>query len=235
MAYIGVAPANAALTADDITDGIISTAKLQNDAVDNTKLDLADNFAFTGTVTGTPVGLTLLSTNTVSGTSTSVVEFNDLFTSTYENYRVYISEASAITGSDHLYARFRKGASSITSSNYVHIKGGATRNISTDDSGNEYNAGEGTSMNLTGPVGISSNILYSSSVIVDIPNPLNTTSHKSMKWNISFIANDNVSFYTYQGSGWLNDDATALSGVNFFMSSGNIKAPTKFRLYGVNV
>ena len=52
MGFIGRQPTAAPLTSSDITDGIISTAKLANDAVDNTKLDLSDNYAFTGTITG---------------------------------------------------------------------------------------------------------------------------------------------------------------------------------------
>jgi len=52
MAYIGKVPAVAALTSSDITDGIISTAKIADDAVGNTKLDLTANYAFTGTITG---------------------------------------------------------------------------------------------------------------------------------------------------------------------------------------
>jgi len=38
MGYIGKQPANSALTADDITDGIISTAKIADDAVTSGKL-----------------------------------------------------------------------------------------------------------------------------------------------------------------------------------------------------
>lgn len=38
MAYIGVKPADAALTADDITDGIISTAKIANSAISTAKI-----------------------------------------------------------------------------------------------------------------------------------------------------------------------------------------------------
>tara|TARA_R100000329_G_C7575591_1_gene203887 strand:- start:75 stop:737 length:663 start_codon:yes stop_codon:yes gene_type:complete len=52
MGFIGVQPATVPLTSSDITDGIISTAKIANDAVDNTKLDLTDNYAFTGTISG---------------------------------------------------------------------------------------------------------------------------------------------------------------------------------------
>ena len=52
MGFIGRQPTAAPLTSSDITDGIISTSKLANDAVDNTKLDLTDNYSFTGTITG---------------------------------------------------------------------------------------------------------------------------------------------------------------------------------------
>jgi hypothetical protein len=40
----------------------LPTAALANDAVDNTKLDLADNYAFTGTVTGTGKVLQVINT-----------------------------------------------------------------------------------------------------------------------------------------------------------------------------
>jgi len=67
----------------------IPTAGIANDAVDNTKLDLADNYAFTGTVSGTPQGMTLI--NSTSSTST-VASFNidNVFSSTYKFYRVYM-------------------------------------------------------------------------------------------------------------------------------------------------
>tara|TARA_R100000231_G_scaffold35307_1_gene31267 strand:- start:284 stop:1444 length:1161 start_codon:yes stop_codon:yes gene_type:complete len=52
MAFIGRQPTPAPLTSSDITDGIVSKAKIANDAIDNTKLDLTDDYAFTGTITG---------------------------------------------------------------------------------------------------------------------------------------------------------------------------------------
>ena len=204
------------------------------DKIQAESINLADTFAFSGTVSGTPVGLTLLSTNTISGTSTSSVEFSNLFSSTYENYRVYI-ECSAVSGDAKLNLRFNKASGTISSSNYIHVKGGATRNISSDASGNTYNAGEGTEIILSGQEGINDNVLYGSSWILEIPNPLGTTSYQTAKWAMSTIANNSVNFYTFQGSGWLKDDANACTGLYFFMSSGNFKAPTKFRLYGVNV
>lgn len=52
MGFIGRQPTPAPLTSSDLADGIVSKAKIANDAVDNTKLDLTDNYSFTGTITG---------------------------------------------------------------------------------------------------------------------------------------------------------------------------------------
>mgnify|MGYP005695567515 CR=1 FL=1 len=52
MGFIGVQPTSVPLTSSDITDGIVTTAKIADDAVGNTKLDLSANYAFTGTVSG---------------------------------------------------------------------------------------------------------------------------------------------------------------------------------------
>ena len=52
MGFIGVQPASAPLTSSDIADGIVTKSKIANDSIDNTKLDLTDDYAFTGTITG---------------------------------------------------------------------------------------------------------------------------------------------------------------------------------------
>lgn len=67
----------------------IPTAGIADDAVGNTKLDLTANYAFTGTISGTPQGLTLI--NSTSSTST-VASFNidNVFSATYKFYRVYM-------------------------------------------------------------------------------------------------------------------------------------------------
>ena len=51
MGFIGKQPTPVPLTSSDITDGIISTAKIADDAVDNTKLDLTDDYSLTGAFT----------------------------------------------------------------------------------------------------------------------------------------------------------------------------------------
>jgi hypothetical protein len=51
MPFIGVQPASALLTSADIQDGQIIKAKLANDAVDNTKLDLSSSYDFSAGLT----------------------------------------------------------------------------------------------------------------------------------------------------------------------------------------
>tara|TARA_Y100000114_G_scaffold130979_1_gene128990 strand:+ start:365 stop:1036 length:672 start_codon:yes stop_codon:yes gene_type:complete len=69
MGFIGVQPATVPLTSSDITDGIISTAKIADDAVGNTKLDLSANYAFTGTITGASDMVLLATSNSTSTVS----------------------------------------------------------------------------------------------------------------------------------------------------------------------
>ncbi len=51
MPYLGAKPTPIPLTSSDITDGIITTAKIADDAVDNTKLDLTSDYTLTGAFT----------------------------------------------------------------------------------------------------------------------------------------------------------------------------------------
>jgi len=51
MPFIGVQPASALLTSADIQDGQIIKAKIANDAVDNTKLDLTSSYDFSAGLT----------------------------------------------------------------------------------------------------------------------------------------------------------------------------------------
>lgn len=93
MGFIGKQPTPAPLTASDITDGIVSTAKLgdsavttakiNNDAVDNTKLDLADDYAFTGAITGAGKLLGIQDNVLGSGVNTTSGTYSDVLSTTY--------------------------------------------------------------------------------------------------------------------------------------------------------
>ena len=107
MGFIGVQPATVPLTSSDITDGIISTAKIANDAVDNTKLDLTDNYAFTGTISGAGKILQILqntSTNTdaISSGATSTIVTQAITPSSSSN-KILIFVSINIGGDNNSY------------------------------------------------------------------------------------------------------------------------------------
>ena len=79
MPFIGVQPASALLTSADIQDGQITEAKIANDAVGNTKLDLSENYAFDGTISvDTLQGKTTASTiDMPSGTTVQVASLSN--------------------------------------------------------------------------------------------------------------------------------------------------------------
>ena len=88
MGYIGKVPTAVPITTSDLADGIVTTSKLANDSVDNTKLDLTDNYAFTGTVSGAG-SLNLIETKTISG-GQSTIDFTSGISSSYDMYMWHV-------------------------------------------------------------------------------------------------------------------------------------------------
>jgi len=160
------------------------------DKIQAESINLADTFAFTGTVSGTPSGMTLLATSVVSGTGTTSVQLNNFFNDTlYNAYTIYINNLTPITNGGTFYMRFVDTSESvITASDYVHVTNSAYRNISSDASGNNYNAGEGTFGRLNGDVDSSNDDTYATNYILHLVDPLNTTSHKSIQWQSTGIS-----------------------------------------------
>ena len=68
---------------------------ITDDAVDNTKLDLASNYAFTGTVTGTPSDMVKISTTTISS-AVATVEFTSLDNTTYPVHVVHMQNVELV-------------------------------------------------------------------------------------------------------------------------------------------
>jgi len=79
-------------------------------------MNLADTYAFTGTVTGTPS--TLVKTGSLVSTSVAgSYSLDSVFSSTYKNYFVTFKYSMAADGQD-LRLRFRTGGSTNSQSNY---------------------------------------------------------------------------------------------------------------------
>ena len=85
-------------------------------------MNLADTYAFTGTVTGTPSGLTKISTTTASNATS--VSFTGLDTSsTYSMYKIVVDNVTSQTdNSSMLYGRFGTGSTpTYQTANYAGV------------------------------------------------------------------------------------------------------------------
>ena len=193
-------------------------------------MNLADTYAFTGTVTGAG---NLVKLAEVIADDDATVSFEGLFSSSYDNYIIYASEVTAVTGGQHLYTRFRRSNADITTSNYIAVVDGANRNISSDATNFSYNAGEAAFGRIAGAQNSSDTAASSGTWRIEIPRPLNTTGHKRIAFQSSTISDGEVVYGSNFGSVWLKDAVTALSGITLYFSSGNVKTGI-FQLYGVS-
>ena len=119
MGFIGVQPATVPLTSSDITDGIISTAKIADDAVGNTKLDLSADYAFTGTISGAGKILQILqntSTNTDaigSGATSTIVTQAITPSSSSNKILIFVSINIGGDNNSYGYGQIKRGSTVI--------------------------------------------------------------------------------------------------------------------------
>ena len=160
MGFIGVQPASAPLTASDITDGVVSTAKLGDDAVSLAKMASGtdgqvitydasgnpsavgpgtDGQVLTSTGAGSPPAFedaggslyTKVSSVTLSGTA---VANSSVFSSTYKHYFVTFDNCG--TGTSGSYFRFKLYKSDGTTAD--NVSGGSLFGYQGASSGTAY-------------------------------------------------------------------------------------------------
>lgn len=226
MAYIGKVPTAVPLTSSDITNGIVTTAKIADDAVDNTKLDLTDDFAFTGTISGAG-GLIKLQTTTIDSAVASVtIGSSSLFSSTYDFYIIRGRMRPATSGS-HGYVRVRTSAGVKSGSDYQYSRmwqyaGSAT--VNTDNST--------TDTKFTNVLGQSLHSTHGCVFEIFISQPNNTSVYKPISFRtIGLDTTPNSAHHTSAGV-W-DGGTDALTGLDLYFSSGNIDTGGLINLYGV--
>ena len=254
MAYIGSAPTAVPLTSSDMDDGIISTAKLADNAVSLAKMASGTDgniitydasgdpaFAVTGTsgqvltsggagvaptfATASGGAWTYISTATASA-SASVV-FTSGLDSTYDQYVIVFTSVVPASDSQNFMFKVSDDAGSTyeaTNYDFFLVKG---------HSGNgtiETEAGPGaTAVKLHAFVGNASG--EGCSGLIHINNPSNSSLFTMFHWK--GVGTDNTP-ETRMGDGvgsW--NTTTAVDAVQFAFASGNITSGT-FRLYGIN-
>ena len=198
----------------------MALTKVQADGI-----NLADTFAFTGTVTG--ADMALLHTTTVSS-NVGQVQIDGHFTSAFKNYKVIGSNIHSVSNAVSLNLKFMSGGSLITGSVHRSIQIKGVSNSSTLSGVNEATdtefahalgqklgdqAGEHTNFELT------------------LFDPLATDNFKSFI-SQAMIADSDGNARLLHTMGFYNSGQSALSGIEAVCSSGDI-ASGVFKLYGL--
>jgi hypothetical protein len=174
-------------------------------------------------------GLTLISTITASNDAT--LDFDDIFSSTYDNYLVVGQDVLFQTDQQFLSIRTATGGSTYdaNASDY----GWAVRhNQSTNvvdydaaDGAMDMN-GDGADVNRFG-----NHTTESICFTVHVFNPLGTVGYKNFKWEISYPTYNSGTIMNLDGAGQRIDIA-AIASMQFVPSSGNIVSGI-IRVYGI--
>jgi len=241
MAYIGRTPTNSILTGADIADGSISTAKLADtavstakiadDAVGNTKLNLASDYAFTGSVTGTQGDFEKITTTNQSSAVSSINYTNSIISTTYKTFKIVVSNGRLTDDNSNLGFRIStdNGSSFISSSSYA-------RNIwcTTDDSGNDSFQGRAsttTGMGLGHKVSGGNASGESQNAELMLLNPHSTSNNKFVTIvgaQLDANGNGRSTIGHFRIS-----TTSAISGIQLFNESGSTIASVDITIYGL--
>lgn len=193
----------------------MALTKVQADGI-----NLADTFAYTGTVTGTQ-GLVKISSTTVSSAVASV----DLtgMSSTYDFYQCHFTLTPA-TDNVNVFIRFIDSAGSALAGDvYGH-------GLINEGGGSLANANTANTMEIASSVGSASNESMCGALTI---GPANSTTHPcSLFGQTTFINTSGNHQGTVMMGSFKSGSFEAITGLHFKCSSGNIEAGT-FTLYGV--
>jgi len=212
-----------------IADTAISTAKIADDAVGNTKLNLASDYAFTGTITGVPSGLNKITSYTIPS-STSEFNLNGIFTTTYDHYMILASGLGVTSSGGYWSIRLNQASdNSHITSNYVNTSlayGGGT-------TGAQRSGGSWRLSNATTQYAVTSGEqapmiqLTVFAPFLSMPTKFSNFSH--------YRDSGNSAWYTEMNMGH-NTDNTSVGGLNFVADSGQNAATSEvsaITVYGI--
>ena len=173
-------------------------------------------------VTASAGALTFLSTVTASTSST--VDIETTFNSTYDAY-LLVATGVTISATDNFYCRMKIGGSYLSTNTYLnHV------HMMKSDNGAYTSIINGTAqINITGNLPTST-ASHSIDFVMRVYTPSSTVFQKIIDWQ-GVTINDTPALMGFAGGG-LNTGTAALTGVQFFTGGGTVNAG-KFRLYGI--
>ena len=169
MGYIGTKPSAVPLTSADITDGIITSAKIADGTIVNA--DINASAAIDASKLSGAGGMTLLSTTTLSGTSTSI----SITATGYIKLLVFGYGLNASSSVDDTYIRFNSDSG--TNYKFTRING----DNSNSSGQSTQKVSTGIFINMNGVYGYASggNISF----YAEIYDPTDTTHYKNVLVN----------------------------------------------------
>ena len=244
MGYIGTKPSAVPLTSADIADGIITSAKIADGTIVNADINASSAIALSKlSTTGTADATTFLRgdgaytavssdfaklATTAITANTASVSFDGYFSSTYKNY-IFIGSHLKNDADAYLRMRYRQSNADVTSTNYVHSQ--KTHRITSGAAVDDSNGGIESFFRLT-----NTNTVAAARAInfqFFLFDPLNTSYYKYYLGSSHHLYSDPTEyFYFHQIGGTFIGNTTALSGVTFFMNSGNLDDGS-ISLYGI--
>jgi hypothetical protein len=173
----------------------------------------------------TPAAGSLVLLGSTDGNNVASLSLNGFFTSDYDVYEIYILGIVGYTNAQPLYVRFATtGSYTEQSSNYFFSTAYAVNSSVTNEWGS--NASQIRLNQQT-----SSTAASASNFKITLYNPNRGDQYKGLTCNYHCSASDLSDFVASSGGGqW--KDTTAITGIKFFLASGNMIA-TKIRIYGV--
>ena len=161
-----------------------------------------------------------------TASTSSLIAFTG-FTSTYDCYKIFITNASGTVDSDQLYAQWRQSGSYLTSG----YRYAAAKIVSTSTTIPAVVSSSASQMRLTNDgSGDKSGEIFNFEIT--IWDPLGTDNAKGLNWN-AYIVNQDDTCSMGMGAADHHANQDAMDGIKFFMESGDITNGT-FAMYGLN-
>ena len=192
-------------------------------------INLADTFAFTGTVTGTPGGMVLLNTQSVTSGTVANIQTGAIFSATYNSYRIMFdqfkhSEPSALYfqlgTSSGVVTGYQRNTIGLRNSTEQHTNNSSDSEIKLygGDSSNDYKSNSNQGM----PSGY-----------IDVFNPYTAgNTHILSHLNFGNATDNGAQQAICLG---IKIDTTSYDRFKITVSNGTIGATTKLRTYGFNI
>jgi hypothetical protein len=211
MVFGGSAARSSAIGTANFEEGMVSYL------TDTDKVEAYNGTNWVSVAPTTTQGLTLINTTSFSGVSSQSI--NDVFSATYQNYRILIQSVNAGNGPFRL--RLRVSGTDNSSNDYAsayyyrQMGGGAVGNISD---------GSTTSWTIQ-----QDSVQSESNASIDIFRPFEAT-----KTYASFFNNTQDSINAIYIGGMLHYGSTSFTGFTLFPANGIANSTGTVRVYGYN-